>query len=186
MKAPHKLMSQLKMQKLRNLFGKEFGSLKYQVRSNILCRNLVLMLCLRKTNLQYRKIQSDPTYHLYSKVPKIILHALWGCEKVQPVWEIDFAWLDKDKASSSSFTVLVELVCENPLSQPYFLSHLRLNRITKTKVVYWKILCLGFKLRALQRITFIASRVSKCSNQEGKVQSERMVSSSDGIHKNKL
>lgn len=116
MKAPHKLMSQLKMQKLRNLFGKEFGSLKDQVRSNILCGNLVPMLCLQKLIYSIEKFKVIQPIIYTLKFQKLFC-ILCGVEKKFNLsGKLNLAGWTKDKASSSSFAVLVELVCENPLS----------------------------------------------------------------------
>ena len=43
-----------------------------------------------KENLKKRAIPIDPICHLYSRENEFVLHALWGCAKVQSVWATDF------------------------------------------------------------------------------------------------
>ena len=53
-------------------------------------------------------------FHLPSRDNESVLHALWGCEKVQKVWATHFGWVDRNKASSGSFSNLVQLIQEKP------------------------------------------------------------------------
>ena len=39
-----------------------------------------------------------------------MLHAIWGCEKVQQVWTTEFGWVDKSAAALGSFLELIQLV----------------------------------------------------------------------------
>ncbi|KAK9988503.1 hypothetical protein SO802_028742 [Lithocarpus litseifolius] len=73
-----------------------------------------------KENLKKRAIPIDPTCHLCSRENESILHALWGCEKVQTVWATDFGWVDKNTAAAGSFSDLVQLIREKPHTFPLF------------------------------------------------------------------
>ncbi|XP_065621705.1 uncharacterized protein LOC136064192 [Quercus suber] len=67
-----------------------------------------------KENMKKRAMPIDPICHLCSRENESVLHALWGCEKVQSVWAQDFGWVDKNKAVSGSFSDLVQLIQEKP------------------------------------------------------------------------
>ncbi|XP_075674754.1 uncharacterized protein LOC142643931 [Castanea sativa] len=67
-----------------------------------------------KENVLKRAIPIDPICHLCSRDNESVLHALWGCEKVQTVWATDFGWVDKNTAVSGSFSDLVQLIKEKP------------------------------------------------------------------------
>ena len=67
-----------------------------------------------KENLMKRAIPIDSICHLCSRDNESVLHALWGCEKVQKVWATNFGWVDRNKASSGSFSNLVQLIQEKP------------------------------------------------------------------------
>ena len=64
-----------------------------------------------KSNLCKRKILGDPTCStLCLKEPETILHALWGCEKIQVVWPRGFAGLHNLGQQLQSVVELVDLV----------------------------------------------------------------------------
>ena len=63
-----------------------------------------------KSNLCKRKIVGDPTCSLCLKEPETILHALWGCEKIQAVWQRGFAGLHNLGQQLQSVVELVDLV----------------------------------------------------------------------------
>ena len=67
-----------------------------------------------KENLMKRAIPIDSICHLCSRDNESVLHALWGSEKVQKVWATNFGWVDRNKASSGSFSNLVQLIQEKP------------------------------------------------------------------------
>lgn len=60
-----------------------------------------------KANLLKCTKTQDPVCHLCANEYETILHALWGCEKVQWIWNNDFSWMDKSKAASGSFIDLI-------------------------------------------------------------------------------
>ncbi|KAL0017269.1 hypothetical protein SO802_004338 [Lithocarpus litseifolius] len=73
-----------------------------------------------KENLKKRAIPIDPTCHLCSRETESVLHALWGCEKVQTVWATDFGWVDNNRAALGSFFDLMQLIQEKPHTIPLF------------------------------------------------------------------
>nr|POE84454.1 hypothetical protein CFP56_40774 [Quercus suber] len=51
---------------------------------------------------------------------EIVLHAIWGCEKVQQVWTAEFGWVDRSTAASVSFPELVCMVQSRQHQLPLF------------------------------------------------------------------
>lgn len=45
-----------------------------------------------RENLFKKTILIDSLCHLCSRESESVLHAIWGCEKVQQVWIVDFGW----------------------------------------------------------------------------------------------
>ncbi|XP_075670405.1 uncharacterized protein LOC142640206 [Castanea sativa] len=67
-----------------------------------------------KENLAKKTIISENICHLCSEHPEDVLHALWGCSKVQQVWQRSFGWLDNNDVAAGSFFDLVLLVQSKP------------------------------------------------------------------------
>ena len=85
----------------------------------------LLMEIMHKLSALKRK-SKEKSHSYRSHLPSLsrenesVLHALWGCVKVQSVWATDFGWVDKNKANSGSFFDLVQLIQEKPHTVPLF------------------------------------------------------------------
>lgn len=67
-----------------------------------------------KENLLRRKVLQDSVCHLYARESEDVFHALWGCEKLLPIWDSDFGWVDRDRITSDSFSDILKLIQERP------------------------------------------------------------------------
>ena len=67
-----------------------------------------------KENLLKRRITTEDTCHQCSSHSKSVLHALWDCASLHQVWDVDFHWIDRNKASMGTFKNLVELIFKKP------------------------------------------------------------------------
>ena len=61
-----------------------------------------------------RKILQESMCHLYARDSEDVFHALWGCDKLQLVWVVEFGWVDRIRASLGSFTKLLKLIQKRP------------------------------------------------------------------------
>lgn len=61
-----------------------------------------------------RRITTEDTCHQCSSLSESVLHTLWDCASLHQVWDMDFHWIDKNKASMGTFKNLVELIFEKP------------------------------------------------------------------------
>ena len=79
--------------------SKKFWSNQWKLKVPGKVKSLLWRACTdslpTKSNLCKRKILGDPTCSLCLKEPETILHALWGCEKIQVVWPRGFAGLQR-------------------------------------------------------------------------------------------
>ena len=53
--------------------------------------------------------------HLCARESEDVFHALWGCEKIHPIWDSDFGWVDRSRITSNSFSDVLKLIQERPL-----------------------------------------------------------------------
>ena len=65
-------------------------------------------------NLKKRRILDDDTCHQCSSKAESGLQALWDCEGLRQVWDVDFNWINRHHASNGTFENLVEIVLEKP------------------------------------------------------------------------
>lgn len=65
-------------------------------------------------NLKKRRILDDDTCHQCSSKAESCLQALWDCEGLRQVWDVDFNWINRHHASNGTFENLVEIVLEKP------------------------------------------------------------------------
>ena len=68
-----------------------------------------------KENLLRRKVFQDLVCHLCARESEDVFHALWGCEKIHPIWDLDFGWVDRSRITSNSFYDVLKLIQERPL-----------------------------------------------------------------------
>lgn len=73
-----------------------------------------------KENLMNREILQESLFHHCFRDSKDVLHALWGCECLKVVWDSEFGWVEKFRASSSSFSDLSQKIQEKPIFLPLF------------------------------------------------------------------
>jgi len=60
-----------------------------------------------KTNLVKRRVLTESVCHLCDRAEEDMHHALWGCEALKHVWDIDFQWVNQFEASQGPFQDLV-------------------------------------------------------------------------------
>ncbi|KAL0016359.1 hypothetical protein SO802_003428 [Lithocarpus litseifolius] len=65
-------------------------------------------------NLKKKRIIDDDTCHQCSSKVESCLYALWDCEGLRQVWDVDFNWINRHHASNGTFENLVEIVLEKP------------------------------------------------------------------------
>lgn len=63
-------------------------------------------------NLKKRRILDDDTCHQCSSKAESGLQALWDCEGLRQLWDVDFNWINRHHASNGTFENLVEIVLE--------------------------------------------------------------------------
>lgn len=69
-----------------------------------------------------QKILLELVWHLCSVESEDVLHTLWGCDKLQPVWASEFGWVDRSWVMLGSFSKVLKLVQEKPHSVPLFVT----------------------------------------------------------------
>lgn len=57
-----------------------------------------------------KKVLQDSVCHLCARESEDVFHALWGCEKLLPIWDLDFGWVDRDRITSDSFSDILKLI----------------------------------------------------------------------------
>ena len=73
-----------------------------------------------KLNLWRRKITACPKCEACNSNPENTIHALWDCEDIRAVWELDFNWIDRGKVVRGSFVDLWELHETRPDTRELF------------------------------------------------------------------
>lgn len=80
------------------------------------CTNLLLT----KENLMKCKILQESVCHHCSRDSEDVVHTLWGCECLKVVWDSEFGWVDKNLASSDSFSDLLQRIQDKLAFLPLF------------------------------------------------------------------
>ena len=186
MKAPHKLMSQLKMQKLSNLFGQEFGSLKYRVRSNILCGNLVLMLCLQKLIYSIEKFKVVQPIIYTLKFQKLFCMLCGVKKKFNLFGKLISAGWTKIKHHRALLQFWWNQFVKTLSPSPIFYHDIGYIESQKQKSFIGKFCASGLNCEHCKGLPSQLQEFRSAATKKEKYNQKEMVSSSGGIHKNKL
>ena len=57
-----------------------------------------------------QKILLESVCHRCSTEFEDVLHALWGCDKLQSFWASEFCWVDRSRVMSGCFSEVLKLV----------------------------------------------------------------------------
>ena len=65
-----------------------------------------------KENLLRRRVLQHSVCHLCARESEDVFHALWGYEKIHPIWDSNFGWVDRSRITSNSFSDVLKLIQE--------------------------------------------------------------------------
>ena len=94
-----------------------------------------------KENLLKRKILLESDCSRYSGDSESVVHALWSCNCIKQVWDMDFRWVDRSSMTSDSFSDVLKKSASNWLCYCYLQLRLGQYGIKEINLASKKIHC---------------------------------------------